>query len=395
MPRSASGRLVFASVLALIVSAGWAANHYASVITALRDGLGLSPVLLNGAFAIYAVGLVPCLLAGGMLADRVGARPVVLAGGAVAAAGNLLILLWDTTAGLLTGRFIVGLGVGLMISVGTAWAGRLRGTPGVTMAGIALTVGFAVGALASGAIVHGLPTSTSISAAFATSVALSILAVAASAVIGDGARGHALRSGGGGPSHSTVPHRRGMGIALATALPMAFWTFACVTTSFLVLAARVSSRFESGALLPGLAAALAFGSGVVAQALGRRRNWGPRSGIAGALLAAAGMSMAGLGGAVPPVWLFIAASVVLGTAYGLCLREGLLDIETFSPADRRGTAIGIYYVFTYLGAGTAVLLSWLLPIAGPTLPLLVIATIALAAAAVRTGQVRAGVFAAR
>jgi hypothetical protein len=201
-----------------------------------------------------------------------------------------------------------------MISAGTAWAGRLRGTPGVTMAGIALTVGFAVGALASGAIVHGLPTSTSISAAFATSVALSILAVAASAVIGDGARGHALRSGGGGPSHSTVPHRRGMGIALATALPMAFWTFACVTTSFLVLAARVSSRFESGALLPGLAAALAF---------------------------------------------------------------------------------GIYYVFTYLGAGTAVLLSWLLPIAGPTLPLLVIATIALAAAAVRTGQVRAGVFAAR
>lgn len=93
----------------------------------------------------------------------------------------------------------MGLGVGLMISAGTAWAGRLHGTPGVTMAGI----------------------------------------------------------------------------ALATALPMALWTFACVTTSFLVLAARVSSRFESGALLPGLAAALAFGSGVVAQALGRRRNWGP------------------------------------------------------------------------------------------------------------------------
>ena len=119
--------------------------------------------------------------------------------GAVAAPGNLLILLRDTTAGLLTGRFIVGLGVGLMISAGTAWAGRLHGTPGVTMAGI----------------------------------------------------------------------------ALATALPMASWTFACVTTSFLVLAARVSSRFESGALLPGLAAAVAFGSGVVAQALGRRRNWGP------------------------------------------------------------------------------------------------------------------------
>ncbi|MFD5867872.1 MFS transporter [Corynebacterium sp. NPDC060344] len=392
---------VFATVAALIFSAGWAANHYASVITALRDGLGLSPVLLNGAFAIYAVGLVPCLLAGGILADRIGARPAVLAGGAIAAAGNLLILLWSTTAGLLTGRFIVGLGVGLMISAGTAWAGRLRGTAGVTMAGIVLTAGFAVGAIASGGIVHALPTHSAVTAAFLTSVVLSVLAVAASAIVGDAptppAPAPARADGDSGASQSNPanPNRRSMGRALATALPMSLWVFSCVTTSFLVLAARVSERVDSGALLPGIAAALAFGAGVVAQSLGRTLHWGPRSGIAGALLAAAGMTMAGLGGTVPPVWLFIVASVVLGTAYGLCLREGLLDIDAFSPPHRRGTAIGVYYVFTYLGAGTAVLLEWLLPIAGPTLPLLVICAIALAAAAVRTGQVRAGVFAGR
>lgn len=403
--------IVFATVVALIFSAGWAANRYASVITALRDGLGLSPVLLNGAFAIYAVGLVPCLLAGGILADRIGARPVVLVGGIVAAAGNLIVLAWATTAGLLTGRFIVGLGVGLMISAGTAWAGRLRGTPGVTMAGIVLTSGFAVGALASGLIVHLLGTNSAISTAFIVSIVLSALAVVAPAVVGD-ATGNLGRGDSRGARKSAADHdspaaspapasssdpapRRRMSRALATAPPMWLWVFTCVTTSFLVLAARVSDRFESGALLPGFAAVLAFGSGVATQTLGRKLGWEPRSGIAGAILAATGMALAGFGGAVPPVWLFVVASIVLGAAYGLCLREELMDIETFSPAAHRGTAIGIYYVFTYFGAGVAVLLEWLLPIAGPSLPMYVLSAIAVASAAIRTIQVRTGVFVGR
>ena len=56
---------------------------------------------------------MPCLLFGGMVADRIGARPVVLTGGVVAALGNLSLLLWHGAAGLMVGRFIVGLGVGL------------------------------------------------------------------------------------------------------------------------------------------------------------------------------------------------------------------------------------------------------------------------------------------
>lgn len=417
--RHASTGLVFATVAALLLSSGWAANHFASVLVVLRDQQNYSPVLVNAAFGIYALGLVPCLLFGGALADRVGARPVVLVGGVVAALGNFGLLLWNGAAGLMIGRFIVGLGVGLAMSAGTAWAGKLRGASGVTLAGIMLTSGFATGPIASGLLAFALPESATIAVPFIVTVVFSLAAVAASAVIGDarhepvqlnpasaddGAAGAGAADDGAaddgtagvakqpGPRHG---HPRGMGIALVTSLPMALWVFACVTTAFLVLAGRVSAHFESGVLLPGVAAVFAFGSGLTAQALGRKHGFGPTSGIAGALFAAAGMTLAGLGAQTPPVWLFIAASMALGTAYGLCLREGLLDIETFSPPEHRGTAIGIYYVFTYLGFGLPVLLEALLPIAGPTIPLLVLAAVAVGSALVRSIQLRAGVFAGR
>lgn len=414
--RPAAPGLVFATVAALLLSAGWAANHFASVLVVLRDQQNYSPVLVNGAFGIYALGLVPCLLLGGMFADRFGARPVVLTGGAIAALGNLSLLFWHGAAGLMLGRFIVGLGVGLAVSAGTAWAGRLRGANGVTMAGIVLTSGFATGPIASGLLAHALPVSAAVTVPFLVSVVFSLLAVAASTIIGD-ARHEPIQldaapGGADEPSGSREPsrtpaqsrppapapkpaHRRSMGLALATSIPMALWVFACVTTAFLVLAGRVSAHFESGVLLPGVAAVFAFGSGLTAQALGRRYGWGPRSGIVGALFAAAGMTLAGLGAATPPVWLFILASMSLGTAYGLCLREGLLDIETFTPAGKRGTAVGIYYVATYLGFGLPVLLESLLPIAGPTIPLFVLAAVAVGSAVVRSMQLRAGVFASR
>ena len=410
--RPAPPGLVFATVAALLLSAGWAANHFASVLVVLRDQQNYSPVLVNGAFGIYALGLVPCLLLGGMFADRFGARPVVLTGGVIAALGNLSLLFWHDAAGLMIGRFIVGLGVGLAVSAGTAWAGRLRGASGVTMAGIVLTSGFATGPIASGLLAYVLPASAAVAVPFLVSVVFSLIAVAASTMVGDARHepiqldGPAGSDGPDGPDGKSADaphpapaphptHRRGMGLALATSIPMALWVFACVTTAFLVLAGRVSVHFESGVLLPGVAAVFAFGSGLTAQALGRRYGWGPRSGIVGALFAAVGMTLAALGAETPPVWLFILASMALGTAYGLCLREGLLDIETFTPAGKRGTAVGIYYVATYLGFGLPVLLESLLPIAGPTIPLLVLAAVAVGSAAIRTVQLRAGVFAVR
>ena len=88
--------------------------------------------------------------------------------------------------------------------------------------------------------------------------------------------------------------------------------------------------------------------------------------------------------------MFVVASVFLGLAYGLCLREGLLDVETFSPPEKRGAVIGVYYVATYIGFGYPPLIEWLSGFVGPSWPYWVLAALALCSALIRTAQIRSG-----
>ncbi|WP_101588295.1 MFS transporter [Brevibacterium jeotgali] len=381
----------FGAVLILLLGAGWAANHFASMLGVLREQEHLSDVLLNGAYGIYALGLLPSLLGGGALADKLGARAVVLTGGAVAAIGNASLLVWHGEAGVLLGRLVVGLGVGLAMSAGTAWAGRLRGAGGAILAGIFLTLGFAVGPIVSGLLAFAMPNTAALPAPFAVTALFSLATVALALVV---ARGRPAAPAASAVGVKLTPDAgRSVGRALSAALPMAVWVFSCATMTFVVLAGRVADRVESGLLLPGIAALLTLLPGLGAQMLGRRFGWGPRAGITGAVLAAVGMAAAGLGGAVPPVWLFIVASLVLGTAYGLCLQQGLVDVERLSPPESRGTVVGIFYVFTYLGFGLPVLLEALLPTLGAAVPLLALAGLAVLSALLRGLQlVRTGLF---
>ncbi|AKF26161.1 MFS transporter permease [[Brevibacterium] flavum] len=380
--RSGNANRVFIGVTILLFTAGWAANHFASVLVLIREQLDVSSVLVNGAFGIYALGLLPSLLAGGVLADRFGARMVVLTGGVLSALGNLSLLAFHDGPSLLVGRFIVGLGVGLVVSAGTAWAGRLRGASGVTLAGIILTAGFMMGPIVTSGL--GMA-STSIITPFAISVALSLIAVVVGFALGD-ARSTPSALG----AYSGIKHERSMKKALAVSLPMAIWVFSCITTSLIVMSARIDATFGNAILLPGIGAAIAFSAGLIAQFLGRKFAWGRGSGIVGALCALAGFALAAFGGDSIPVWLFVIASILLGTAYGLCLREGLLGIETYTPLNRRGTGIGIYYVFTYLGFGLPVLLDALLPHAGASIPLYALAALALGSAIIRGVQIKRG-----
>ncbi|CCW14332.1 hypothetical protein EBESD8_49000 [Rhodococcus aetherivorans] len=74
---------------------------------------------------------------------------------------------------------------------------------------------------------------------------------------------------------------------------------------------------------------------------------------------------------------------MLGVAYGLCLREGLLDLESLAPKTSRGTLTGVFYVGTYLGFALPLLLVLFEPTTGASLPLFVLAVPAFAVALVR------------
>lgn len=375
-------------VALLLFNAGWAANHFASMLPVLRVEGPLSAVAVNAAFGIYAVGLLPGLLGGGGLADRIGPRPVVLAGGATAALGNLVMMSGYTEPFILTGRLIVGVGVGLAVSAGTAWAANVRGMNGAALAGLILTSGFAAGPVITGALAVVLSGTARLTVPYATTAALSLLAVAAALLAGKGAAAPA-RGAEGGEQARPAPGPQGSAFrALSAALPMALWVFSCATVAFVVLPARLPVSEELRMLLPGAAAALAFSAGLGLQVLARRGRWGPVTGVAGALLAGIGFTLAGLGGQAPPVWLFIVAILVLGAAYGLCLREGLVDVDRLAPPASRGLVIGVYYTFTYLGFGLPVLLEALDPALGPSLPLFVLAGAAVVVAILRTVHMR-------
>ncbi|MCT1414949.1 MFS transporter [Corynebacterium sanguinis] len=380
-----SSRKVFYSVILFLVTAGWAANHFAAVLVALKERAHLEPLLVNGAYGIYAAGLFPCLLAGGILADRFGGRPIVIAGTIVSALGNLGLAFSHSAAALLSGRFVVGLGVGLVVSAGTAWAARLRGAQGATLAGIFLTSGFALGPIFSGIFAYAQPRIWEL---YAVTIALSLLAIVVSLVIGDTPH-HAVTQGPA-PAPAAAPAQRSSTKALATALPVAVWVFASITTAVVGLAARVAHYFPTGVFMPGIAAGLGFGTALVLQALGRRFEWGPRAGVIGALCSAIGLAITGFSGANPSLLAFAVATIALGAAYGLCLRDGLLDVDTYAPLHARGRVLGIYYVGTYIGFALPPLLQWLEPLAGPTIPLLVLAALALTSAVVRFTQIKTG-----
>lgn len=387
--RGPAPTVTFVVVAYGLLAAGWAANHFSTMLAVLREQQDFPPVVVNGAFGIYAAGLVPCLLIGGLLADRFGARPIVVTGSVAAAMGNLMLLVWQTTPGLLVGRLVVGLGVGLTISAGTAWAARLRDASGVVLAGIVMTTGFAVGPIASGIFAYVLTDTATMTVPFVVTIILSgIATVAALAVRPDSPPQPADDTPDATPVTSDA--QPSLRRALATAIPMALWVFSTAAVALVTLAERVSNRVDFSMLLPGIAALLAFSAGLIVQAVGRRFTWGPTSGVAAACIAGLGFIVTGLGGAAPPLWLFVVAALLLGTAYGMALREGLLDVETYAPPHRRGTALGIYYVFTYFGFILPVVFAWMLPVTGYVMPLVVLGIVAFAAAALRGAQIRRG-----
>jgi hypothetical protein len=268
------------------------------------------------------------------------------------------------------------------MSAGTAWSADIGGGSGSVLAGVALSAGFGCGPVISALLAEF--TAAPVYAPFAVSVGLSAAAVLAGIVLA-----HAPGDSGRAVPEQNVPADGGSGqgvaAALGAALPLAVWVFASATVAMVAMVERMHYRFN-GPLLPGIAAALTLTSGVLIQMVARRRGWGPRAGAAGALAAAIGFGTVAVAGATPPLAVFVAVALVLGIAYGLCLRQGLVDVETLSPPRLRGTLTGIFWAVTYLGFGLPVLLATIEPTVGLTAPMIVLSVVAVAVSALRASR---------
>lgn len=114
---------------------------------------------------------------------------------------------------------------------------------------------------------------------------------------------------------------------------------------------------------PGVLAAITLGAGMAVQPLGRRlqdtafaRGTADAAAIGLGLVAAGCVAAAGttahpsLGGAV-------AAALLLGAGYGLCIICGLREVEHLAPDGELGGLVAIFYSLAYVGLAIPYLLS--------------------------------------
>jgi len=382
-PRSTAAGvdLQFGAVLAVLVVTGWVANHFVALMPSISDRQHLSTATLDAIFGIYAVGLLPGLLIGGRASDALGRQAVALTGSATAVIGTVAMLLSQQPDVLLAGRLIVGAGVGLAMTSGTAWASDLRGPAGAATAGAVLIAGFAIGPLAGGLIAGAGGPGVQVS--FGLAAILVVIAMVATVI--------ASRRTVAGPPASAVSKQSAASEfsstrALSWAMPLAPWVFASATLGFVTIPARVHTGLAAPAAV-GIAALIVNGSSGVIQVIARAGSWGPRAGTAGAALAALGYALIAVAPATMTLPLALPLLLILGCASGLSLREGLIDLEAAAPQHVRGALTGVFYSVTYIGFGLPLVLTTI-GLDGSHLILAAMAALAATAAILRTTRLR-------
>lgn len=346
-------------VAAALLACGWAANHFVALLPAYRVQLDLTAAQIASAFGVYACGLLPGLLRGGPLSDRRGRRAVLLPGGLVAVIGTLVLLLGRAHfAALLGGRLLVGLGAGAVFSAGSAWMLGLGGARASQQTGIALSLGFGLGPLASGAI--GVVTGAPTAAPYLLLLPIVVAALLAAASV-------TARSGGA-PARADAPPPAAdaqapmpMAAFLAQVAPVAPWIFAFPSLSFVTFAGEVSRGSARAPLLVGAVAAVTLLAGALAPRVLRGAT--PALGLAvGAVGIFGGLAAASAG------WFggVLAAGVLLGVGHGTVLAAALQLVAARVPDRVRGRYLGLTYALAYVGFAVPLLLAWVTPVLGET-----------------------------
>ncbi len=364
-----------------LFAVGWGANHFTALLPIYQRALDLPDTALTAIFGVYLFGLAPGLLLGGPLSDRYGRRPVLLVSVGLSLAGSLTLIAGTPGAvALYAGRLLTGVAAGGTFAAGSAWVKELStgadAGSGARRAAISLSAGFGAGPLAAGLLAQWAPAPTIVPY-------LAHLAIAAAAlVLLPGAPDTVTRSAmsAGVRARLRVPSAGGRRFRRVV-LPMAPWVFGSATIAFAVLPARATGRLDGlSVVFGGVVAALTLVAGILVQPLARRIGRddparGARAGLGAVALGCAVGAVAAITGSPA---LVLAAAIVLGSGYGLCLVSGLREVERLAGPDDLAGLVAVYYVLAYCGFAAPYLLALLAPTLGYPASLLLAAGLAVA-----------------
>ncbi|MEU4690454.1 MFS transporter [Actinoplanes sp. NPDC023714] len=318
-----------------------------------RDGFG--PFTVTVVFAAYAVGVALSVLTAGHVSDWLGRRRVIRWALLVAMASGLLFLL-PGLAALLAGRFLSGVGVGLLTATATAYlmelhlaqrpgANRRRADLVATAANIG---GIGLGPLIAGLLAEYAPRPLTVP--YLVFEGLLAIAVAGTFTARETV---ARRSVRWRPQRVSVPAAdRGR---YAAACLTAFASFAIFG-----LFTSLAPGFLKGILdqdshaVAGLVAFSVFAAGVAGNLALARHPLGVQLRVA-VLVLILGLAILIAGVWAPDFAVFLAGGLLTGAGAGAAFKASVTTAATLAAPEARGEALAGLFLIGYLGLAVPVL----------------------------------------
>ncbi|MWK40016.1 MFS transporter [Actinomadura sp. J1-007] len=316
-----------------------------------RDGFGATTVTV--AFAILVVGASAGFVVLGHLSDHLGRRRVVVPALGVALVAALVLAFWTDLAGLLAGRLLNGVAIGLMASTATAYLhdlyrqehpDRARSRLPGLVATTANLGGLALGPLIAGMIARWAPHPLTVTqVGFAAAMALCLVMAVSTPETVD------RRAGAARPRRFAL--RPGAGALFGSASALGFFSFALfgLVSSLGAIILR-SSLGISSPLVAGVAPFAMFIASAVAQLVLGRFGAAATAAV-GTIAFPLGLGLAALSLYEPALWLFLLAVSVAGAGAGALFKTGITRAGESAVDSSRAGVLAVYFVAGYVGMG--------------------------------------------
>jgi Major Facilitator Superfamily len=317
-----------------------------------RDHFSL--FMITVIYAVYAVGVIGSLLLAGHLSDWYGRRQLLLPGLGLAITSAIVFLVAKSLPGLLVGRLLNGIAIGIIVSTATAYLSELHavGRPHATarraqLAGSAIPVGgIGVGALVAGILAEWVAYPLTVPyLVLLVALVLGTIGVALSPETHEGPKPRPRYR----PQRVSVPaDERSRFFAAALSAFMAFASlglFTGLAAVFLTITLHHPSHALAGAVLFAI-----YVAAVAAQIL--TAAWP----VTRELEVGMAAMVSGLGLAVVAVWLsspslglFIAGGTLVGAGGGTIFMGAVGTVMSIAPPDRIAESLAGMFVATFVG----------------------------------------------
>jgi MFS family permease len=326
------------------------------VLYQARDHFGA--LLVTVIFAAYAVGVMASLFLAGHISDWLGRRRMVATALGVNILSGIVFLAWPAVPGLIVGRVISGISIGLLTATATAYLSELHaaarpGEPGRRAEVVATAAnlgGLGLGALLAGLLAqyagHALQLPFLVSEALMLGGALALATTPETvARTRPGPRYH--------PQRVSLPAAdRSAFFAAALATVAAFALFGMFTS---LAPGFIAETLGDGShALAGLATFVVFGAAALAQiAVSRaatRRQL--RVGLTTLIL---GLVLVTIAVWLPSLTLFLLGGALAGAGAGAAFKGSISTVIAIAPPAGRGETLAGLFLAAYFGIAVPVL----------------------------------------